>query len=110
MFRFNAGRQTLLWHCWRTLFHPVIDVRCAGNGKIEFVHVPSRGIRSFSWFAEAYLSGYSGAVCGTAQVPAAGPICSMEGLMDARKEGARSSPLPRTSNQQNPGHAALERT
>jgi pyruvate dehydrogenase (quinone) len=64
--------------------NPVIDA-LHRNGRIEFVHVRHEEYGSFAAVAEAYLTGKPVAICGTA---GAGTAHLVNGLMDARKEGA----------------------
>ena len=64
--------------------NPVLDA-LRRNGKIEFVHVRHEEYGGFAAVAEAYMTGYPVAVCGTA---GAGTAHLFNGLMDARKEGA----------------------
>jgi pyruvate dehydrogenase (quinone) len=64
--------------------NPVIDA-LHRNGRIEFVHVRHEEYGGFAAVADAYLSGKPVAVCGTA---GAGTAHLVNGLMDARKEGA----------------------
>jgi len=64
--------------------NPVVDA-LRRNGKIEFIHVRHEEYGVFAAVAEAYLSGYPVAVCGTA---GPGVVHLFNGLMDARKEGA----------------------
>src|SRR6202453_1008079 len=64
--------------------NPVIDA-LHRNGKIEFIHVRNEEYGVFAAVAEAYFTGNTGAVCGTA---GPGVTHLFNGLMDARKEGA----------------------
>jgi pyruvate dehydrogenase (quinone) len=64
--------------------NPVIDA-LRRNGGIEFIHVRHEEYGVFAAVAEAYLSGNPVAVCGTA---GPGVTHLINGLMDARKEGA----------------------
>jgi pyruvate dehydrogenase (quinone) len=64
--------------------NPVIDA-LHRNGRIEFVHVRHEEYGSFAAVADAYLTGKPVAICGTA---GAGTAHLVNGLMDARKEGA----------------------
>jgi pyruvate dehydrogenase (quinone) len=64
--------------------NPVIDA-LRRNGSIEFIHVRHEEYGVFAAVADAYLSGYPVAVCGTA---GPGVTHLFNGLMDARKEGA----------------------
>lgn len=64
--------------------NPVID-GLRRNGKIEFVHVRHEEYGVFAAVAEAYLTGRPVTVCGTA---GPGTAHLLNGLMDARKEGA----------------------
>ena len=73
--------------------NPVIDA-LRRNGKIEFIHVRHEEYGVFAAVADAYLSGNPVVVCGTA---GPGVTHLFNGLMDARKEGRRSSPSPATS-------------
>lgn len=66
--------------------NPVIDA-LHRNGKVEFVHVRHEEYGVFAAVAEAYLTGKPVAVCGTA---GPGVRHLFNGLMDARKEGARA--------------------
>jgi pyruvate dehydrogenase (quinone) len=68
--------------------NPVIDA-LRRNGKIEFIHVRHEEYGVFAAVAEAYLTGNPVVVCGTA---GPGVTHLFNGLMDARKEGLRSSP------------------
>jgi pyruvate dehydrogenase (quinone) len=64
--------------------NPVID-GLRRNGKIEFIHVRHEEYGVFAAVAEAYLTGNPVAVCGTA---GPGVTHLINGLLDARKEGA----------------------
>ena len=64
--------------------NPVIDA-LRRNGKIEFVHVRHEEYGVFAAVAEAYLTGNPVAVCATA---GPGVTHLINGLLDARKEGA----------------------
>jgi pyruvate dehydrogenase (quinone) len=64
--------------------NPVIDA-LRRNGKVEFVHVRNEEYGVFAAVAEAYLTGDPAAVCGTA---GPGVVHLINGLLDARKEGA----------------------
>jgi pyruvate dehydrogenase (quinone) len=64
--------------------NPVIDA-LRRNGKIEFIHVRHEEYGVFAAVAEAYLTGHPVAVCGTA---GPGVTHLINGLLDARKEGA----------------------
>ena len=64
--------------------NPVIDA-LRRNGEIEFVHVRHEEYGVFAAVADAYLTGNPVAVCGTA---GPGVTHLVNGLMDARKEGA----------------------
>src|SRR6202050_3403778 len=64
--------------------NPVIDA-LRRNGKIEFIHVRHEEYGVFAAVAEAYLTGNPVAVCGTA---GPGVTHLINGLLDARKEGA----------------------
>jgi pyruvate dehydrogenase (quinone) len=64
--------------------NPVIDA-LRRNGGIEFIHVRHEEYGVFAAVAEAYLSGNPVAVCGTA---GPGVTHLINGLLDARKEGA----------------------
>jgi pyruvate dehydrogenase (quinone) len=64
--------------------NPVIDA-LRRNGKIEFIHVRHEEYGVFAAVADAYLSGNPVVVCGTA---GPGVAHLINGLMDARKEGA----------------------
>src|SRR6202161_720308 len=64
--------------------NPVIDA-LRRNGKIEFIHVRHEEYGVFAAVAEAYLTGHPVAVCGTA---GPGVTHLINGMMDARKEGA----------------------
>jgi pyruvate dehydrogenase (quinone) len=64
--------------------NPVIDA-LRRNGKIEFVHVRHEEYGVFAAVAEAYLTETPVAVCGTA---GPGVVHLINGLLDARKEGA----------------------
>ena len=65
--------------------NPVIDA-LRRNGEIEFIHVRHEEYGVFAAVADSYLSGKPVAVCGTA---GPGVTHLFNGLMDARKEGAR---------------------
>jgi pyruvate dehydrogenase (quinone) len=64
--------------------NPVID-GLRRNGKIEFIHVRHEEYGVFAAVAEAYLTGNPVAVCATA---GPGVTHLINGLLDARKEGA----------------------
>jgi pyruvate dehydrogenase (quinone) len=64
--------------------NPVLDA-LRRNGKIEFVHVRHEEYGGFAAVADAYFTGQPVAVCGTA---GAGATHLLNGLLDARKEGA----------------------
>src|ERR1700735_4532891 len=64
--------------------NPVIDA-LRRNGKIECIHVRHEEYGVFAAVAESYLTGNPVAVCGTA---GPGVTHLINGLMDARKEGA----------------------
>ena len=64
--------------------NPVIDA-LRRNGKVEFVHVRNEEYGVFAAVAEAYFTGNPVAVCGTA---GPGVVHLINGLLDARKEGA----------------------
>jgi len=64
--------------------NPVIDA-LRRNGKIEFIHVRHEEYGAFAAVAEAYLTENPVAVCGTA---GPGVTHLINGLLDARKEGA----------------------
>jgi len=64
--------------------NPVIDA-LRRNGTIEFIHVRHEEYGVFAAVADAYLTGAPVAVCGTA---GPGAMHLINGLMDARKEGA----------------------
>ena len=64
--------------------NPVIDA-LRRNGNVEFVHVRHEEYGVFAAVADAYLTGRPVAVCGTA---GPGVTHLINGLMDARKEGA----------------------
>jgi pyruvate dehydrogenase (quinone) len=64
--------------------NPVIDA-LRRNGKIDFVHIRHEEYGSFAAVAEGYLTEGPVAVCGTA---GGGTAHLLNGLMDARKEGA----------------------
>jgi pyruvate dehydrogenase (quinone) len=64
--------------------NPVIDA-LRRNGSIEFIQVRHEEYGVFAAVAEAYMTGYPVAVCGTA---GPGVVHLFNGLMDARKEGA----------------------
>src|SRR5271155_2549927 len=64
--------------------NPVIDA-LRRNGEIEFIHVRHEEYGVFAAVAESYLSGNPVAVCGTA---GPGVTHLINGLLDARKEGA----------------------
>jgi pyruvate dehydrogenase (quinone) len=64
--------------------NPVIDA-LRRNGNIDFVHVRHEEYGGFAAVADAYLTGKPAVVCGTA---GAGTVHLLNGLMDARKEGA----------------------
>src|SRR5277367_224459 len=64
--------------------NPVID-GLRRNGEIEFIHVRHEEYGVFAAVADAYLTGNPVAVCGTA---GPGVVHLVNGLLDARKEGA----------------------
>jgi len=64
--------------------NPVIDA-LRRNGKIEFIHVRHEEYGVFAAVAESYLTGNPVVVCGTA---GPGVTHLINGLLDARKEGA----------------------
>src|SRR5271163_3162657 len=64
--------------------NPAIDA-LRRNGKIEFIHVRHEEYGVFAAVADAYFSGDPVVVCGTA---GPGVTHLVNGLMDARKEGA----------------------
>src|SRR5271156_1459681 len=64
--------------------NPMIDA-LRRNGSIEFVHVRHEEYGTFAAVADASLSGHPVAVCGTA---GPGVAHLINGLLDARKEGA----------------------
>ncbi len=64
--------------------NPVIDA-LHRNGKIEFIHVRHEEYGAFAAIADAYLTNQLVAVCGTA---GPGVAHLINGLLDARKEGA----------------------
>lgn len=64
--------------------NPVIDA-LRRNGNIEFVHVRHEEYGCFAAVADAYMTGRPVTVCGTA---GPGTAHLINGLMDARKEGA----------------------
>src|SRR6202046_1357636 len=64
--------------------NPLIDA-LRRNGKIEFIHVRHEEYGVFAAVAESYLTGHPVAVCGTA---GPGVTHLINGLLDARKEGA----------------------
>lgn len=64
--------------------NPVLDA-LRRNGKIDFVHVRHEEYGGFAAVADAYFTGQPAAVCGTA---GAGATHLLNGLLDARKEGA----------------------
>jgi pyruvate dehydrogenase (quinone) len=64
--------------------NPVID-GLRRNGRIEFIHVRHEEYGVFAAVAEAYLTGNPVAVCATA---GPGVTHLINGLLDARKEGA----------------------
>ncbi len=70
--------------------NPAVDA-LRRNGKIELIHVRHEEYGAFAAVAEAYLTEAPVAVCGTA---GPGVTHLINGLIDARKEGARSSPSP----------------
>lgn len=55
------------------------------NGKVDFVHVRHEEYGAFAAVADARLTGQPVAVCGTA---GPGVVHLINGLLDARKEGA----------------------
>src|SRR5882672_11538232 len=64
--------------------NPIIDA-LRRNGNIEFIHVRHEEYGVFAAVSEAYLTGNPVAVCGTASP---GVVHLVNGLLDARKEGA----------------------
>ncbi len=64
--------------------NPVIDA-LHRNGKIEFIHVRHEEFGTFAAVADAYLTSNPVVVCGTA---GPGVTHLINGLLDARKEGA----------------------
>src|SRR5271163_1596767 len=64
--------------------NPVIDA-LRRNGKVEFIHVRHEEYGVFAAVADAYFTGNPVAVCGTA---GPGVTHLINGLLDARKEGA----------------------
>jgi pyruvate dehydrogenase (quinone) len=64
--------------------NPAIDA-LRRNGKIEFIHVRHEEYGVFAAVADSYFTGRPVAVCGTA---GPGVMHLINGLMDARKEGA----------------------
>lgn len=64
--------------------NPVLDA-LRRNGSVDFVHVRHEEYGAFAAVAEARLTGQPVAVCGTA---GAGTVHLINGLLDARKEGA----------------------
>ena len=64
--------------------NPIIDA-LRRNGNIEFIHVRHEEYGVFAAVSEAYLTGNPVAVCGTA---GPGVVHLVNGLLDARKEGA----------------------
>jgi pyruvate dehydrogenase (quinone) len=64
--------------------NPVIDA-LRRNGSVDFVHVRHEEYGAFAAVADARLTGQPVAVCGTA---GAGVVHLVNGLLDARKEGA----------------------
>ncbi len=79
----NAGVQ----RCYGIVgdaLNPTIDA-LHRNGKIEFIHVRHEEYGVFAAVADAYFTGNPVAVCGTA---GPGVTHLVNGLMDARKEGA----------------------
>jgi pyruvate dehydrogenase (quinone) len=64
--------------------NPVIDA-LRRNGNIDFVHVRHEEYGTFAAVADAYMTGKPVTVCGTA---GGGTAHLINGLMDARKEGA----------------------
>jgi pyruvate dehydrogenase (quinone) len=64
--------------------NPVVDA-LRRNGEIDFVHVRNEEYGVFAAVADAYLTGAPVAVCGTA---GPGVAHLINGLLDARKEGA----------------------
>jgi pyruvate dehydrogenase (quinone) len=64
--------------------NPIVDA-LRRNGKIEFIHVRHEEYGVFAAVAESYLTGNPVVVCGTA---GPGVTHLINGLMDARKEGA----------------------
>src|ERR1700678_2681064 len=64
--------------------NPVID-GLRRNGRVEFIHVRHEEYGVFAAVADAYFTGDPVAVCGTA---GPGVVHLINGLLDARKEGA----------------------
>ena len=64
--------------------NPVIDA-LRRNGQVDFVHVRNEEYGAFAAVADAHLTGQPVAVCGTA---GPGVVHLINGLLDARKEGA----------------------
>jgi pyruvate dehydrogenase (quinone) len=64
--------------------NPVIDA-LRRNGEVDFVHVRHEEYGAFAAVADARLTGQPVAVCGTA---GPGVVHLINGLLDARKEGA----------------------
>src|ERR1700690_530989 len=64
--------------------NPVIDA-LRRNGKVEFIHVRHEEYGVFAAVADAYMTGAPVVVCGTA---GPGVTHLVNGLLDARKEGA----------------------
>jgi pyruvate dehydrogenase (quinone) len=64
--------------------NPIVDA-LRRNGKIQFIHVRHEEYGVFAAVAESYLTGNPVVVCGTA---GPGVTHLINGLMDARKEGA----------------------
>ena len=64
--------------------NPVIDA-LRRNGSVDFVHVRHEEYGAFAAVADARLTGQPVAVCGTA---GPGVVHLVNGLLDARKEGA----------------------
>ena len=64
--------------------NPVIDA-LRRNGSVDFVHVRNEEYGAFAAVADARLTGQPVAVCGTA---GPGVVHLINGLLDARKEGA----------------------
>ena len=75
--------------------NPVIDA-LHRNGKIEFIHVRHEECGTFAAVTDAYLTEQPVAVCGTA---GPGVTHLINGLIDARKEGAPLIAWDRTVEQ-----------